>query len=98
MRFKKIIGCPKHIADQAWGVIGPTLLTHHVKQLNLESHAAPIQIYSPMFGLLSNQLFEEGLSVSDLITSQTVGLHLYNSGLKNREIKPNTPIYEIINS
>lgn len=98
MRIKKMIGRGKHISDQIWGVIGPALLTHHVQRLGLENLAAPIDIYSPMYGLLSNLLFEEGLTVSDLVTSRTVGLHLYNSGLKGKEIKPNTPIYEIINS
>ncbi|RBO92255.1 hypothetical protein [Pseudochrobactrum asaccharolyticum] len=98
MRLKKIIGRGKHVADQEWGVIGPTLLTHHVQRLGLESLAVPTDSYSPMYGLLSNLLFEEGLSVSDLVTSRTIGLHLYNSGLKGKEIKPNTPLYEIINS
>lgn len=99
LRFKlrKRLGFPKHIANQHWGVIGPTLLTYHVERLGLESLAAPIDIYSPMYGLLSNLLFEEGLALKDLITSRTIGLHLYNSGLKNREVKPNTPLYEILN-
>lgn len=98
MRLKKMIGRGKHVADQEWGVIGPALLTHHVQRLGLENLAAPADIYSPMFGLLSNLLFEEGLTVSDLVTSRTLGLHLYNSGLKGKEIKPNTPLYEIINA
>lgn len=96
--IRKKLGFPKHVADQHWGVIGPTLLTYHVQRLGLEDLTAAIDIYSPMFGLLNNVLFEEGLTVKDLITSRTQGLHLYNSGLKDREIKPNTPLYEIINS
>lgn len=98
MKFRKMVGCGKHIAEQDWGVIGPALLTHHVKRLGLLEHTAPIQRYSPMYGLLSNLLYEDGLNLSDLITSQTEGLHLYNSGLKGQEIRPNTPMYEIINS
>lgn len=96
--FKKIIGRGKHVSEQEWGVIGPQLLTYHVKRLQLESYAYAIDAFSPMYGAVSNMLFEEGLTVSDLVTSRTVGLHLYNSGLKGKEIIPNTPIYEIINS
>ncbi len=98
MRFRKMIGRGKHIANQAWGVVGPDLLTYHVRRLGLMEHAAPIQRYSPMFGLVSNMLFERGLTVNDLITSQTEGLHLYNSGFTGKEILPDTPLYEIINS
>lgn len=98
MRLRKMIGRGKHIADQDWGVIGPDLLTYHVKRLGLIEHAAPIQRYSPMFGAVSNLLLAEGLTVGDLITSQTEGFHLYNSGLKIKNITPNTPLYEIVTS
>ncbi len=36
----------------------------------------PIDIYSLMYGLLSNWLFKEGLTVSGLIASRTICLHL----------------------
>lgn len=96
--FRKVIGRGKHVSEQEWGVIGPLLLTYYVKKMQLEPHAFAIDIFSPMYGMVSNMLFEEGLTVNDLITSRTVGLHLYNSGLIRKEIKTNTPIYEIINS
>lgn len=96
--LRQAVGRGKHISRQPWGVIGPKLLTYQVKRLNLSQHAAPIHRYSPVYASVSNMLFEEGLTVRDLVTSQTEGIHLYHSGLPKKEIKPNTPLYEIINS
>lgn len=96
--LRKFIGRPKHVAQQEWGVIGPQLLTHYVKSLGLEAYSSAADIYAPVYGGMTNLLFEEGLTIQDLITHRTVSIHLYNQGLLNKPIVPNTPIYEIINS
>lgn len=97
MSLRKALGFPTHVSTQKWGVIGPSLITYHVNRLGLTDFIQPIDMYSPMFSG-SRLLFEEGLTVKNLTTPRSAGIHLYNSGLKWGEVKPNTPIYEIINS
>lgn len=98
MRLKKTLGRRKHITDQPWGVIGPQLLTHHVKKLNLEHHAASIDLYLNLHYECVSLLYEEGLTISDLITRRSSALHLSSSVRPLKKITPNTPMYEIINS
>ncbi len=98
LALRKAFGFPVHVANQKWGIIGPDLFTYHVNRLGLKDKLAPSDIYSPLYGGHTNLLFEEGLELANLITPRSIGLHLYNSGLKGKEIRPNTPLYEIINS
>lgn len=95
-RIQKFLGVGRHISEQEWGVIGPVLLTHYVEEMGLECLVSAADVYSPMHFDMSHLLFEVGVSVSDLITSRTVGLHLYNAGLKGRKMIKDSPLYEII--
>lgn len=98
LALRKMIGFPVHVANQHWGIIGPSLFTYHVERLGLQDKVLPIDKYSPLFGGHTNLLFEKGLTLNNLITPRTVALHLFNSGLKGKEVVPGTPLYEIINS
>lgn len=98
LALRKALGFPVHVANQKWGIIGPSLFTYHVDRLGLQDKVAPIDKYSPLYGGHTNLLFEKGLTLSNLITPRTVGIHLYNSFLKGKEIIPDTPLFEIVNS
>lgn len=95
-KLQKILGFGKHVSVQEWGVIGPMLLTYWVGKMGLEHLVSAADVYSPMHFDMSSLLFERGLVVDDLITSRTLGLHLYNAKLKGREIVKDTPLYEIL--
>lgn len=95
-KFQKIFGRGKHVSEQQWGTIGPILLTYWLDKLALGDLVSAADVYSPMHFDMSSLLFERGLVVNDLITSRTLGLHLYNAKLKGREIVKDTPLYEIL--
>lgn len=98
MALRKLLGFPKHVVKQEWGVIGPQLISYHIKQLELTHHAQSIDTYLNLNSQHVPLLYEEGLRVCDLITPRSIGLHLSSSVRPLKEIIPNTPLYEIVNS
>ncbi len=97
-RLRKSLGFPKPVSKHPWGAIGPNLITHIVKELDLKNKVSPIDIYYPMHYTCTTLLHERGLRVQDLITPRTTAFHLYNTANNNKQILPDTPLYEIINS
>jgi len=96
LRLRKKVGFPKHVSEQPWGTIGPILLTHLVNELGLNSSVQDSDIFYPLSWDQLNLLYVDGLTIYDLSTPRTVGVHLYNSALKMENIKPGTPIYDVI--
>ncbi|WP_439273454.1 hypothetical protein [Pseudochrobactrum sp. HB0163] len=97
-RLRKALGIPMHISRHKWGTIGPSLITHCARQCNLLDKVSAIDVFYPLHWDQLDLLYERGLSVADLTTSRTLGVHLYNSALKNRPVIKDTPLYEIISS
>lgn len=99
-KFLKRIGLGRPVSERKWGVIGPDLLTYYVKHYGLDSMAQAVDAFYPLHHDHIALLWSEGLGVDSLITKNTYGVHLYNSFIEkmNKEILPDTPLYEIINS
>ncbi|MGE6784618.1 hypothetical protein ACQKGL_19075 [Ensifer adhaerens] len=97
MALRKKLGFPVHVADQAWGVIGPQLLTHYVRELELTNHASSIDSFYNLHFECTGLLYEPGLSVLDLATRRSSFLHLCNSRLKPSGVPAGSPMHEILN-
>lgn len=97
-RLRKALGFPIHISKHKWGTIGPSLITYCATELGLLDNVSAIDVFYPLHWEQLQLLYERGLKVDDLHSSRTLGIHLYNSALKGREIIEDTPLYEIINS
>lgn len=93
---RKTLGFPRHVAGRSWGTIGPKLITHLVYKNKLEAKVQSQDVFYPVSFSQLSKFFEEGLSIRDLITPNTVAIHLFNNGIKNRPIFPNTPLHEIL--
>lgn len=94
------LGIGRHVSTRPWGVLGPKLLTYYINHLGYDHKAASIDAYYPLHFDHVRRLWDEDMTVSDLVTKNTFGLHLWNAYLDrfDQPIKPNTPLYEIINS
>lgn len=98
-RIRKAIGFSVHISHQPWGTIGPRLLTRAVERHGLTNQAMPIDVFYPCSFYHTDLLFEPGLSVEDLVTHRSLGIHLWHSALVNRRnIPKGCPMDEIIHS
>ena len=96
--IRKKLGFPVHVALQPWGVIGPQLITHYIRDLNLVDHASSIDKFYSLHFDYSDLLYEQGLSVNDLTSSRSSALHLYSSRLKQNSAPIGSPMFEILNS
>lgn len=94
--FRKYIGLPKHVVHQRWGIIGPELLTHYVKKLDLTAHASDIDAFYSLHYEQTALLFSKGLRVEDIVSSRSFALHLFSSRLRSRTIEGDTPLAQII--
>ncbi|MDI6026326.1 hypothetical protein QBK99_09005 [Corticibacterium sp. UT-5YL-CI-8] len=96
--LRKFSGFPKPLSKHAWGTIGPSLITYLVKKIGLEDKVAPIDVFYPLYYKHTPLLVREGVGLKDLITRNTVGIHLTNSVLRLGDPKRGTALYEILNS
>lgn len=96
-QLRKSAGFPTHISKRKWGTIGPSLITFCARELGLLDKASALDIFYPLHFEQLALLYERGLTLNNLITPRTLGVHLYNSALKNRAVEPDTALYEIIN-
>ncbi|MGU3575631.1 hypothetical protein ACLBWZ_08860 [Brucellaceae bacterium C25G] len=99
-QVRRSIGLGTPLSKRKWGVIGPELLTYYIHKLNLENRAKSVDAFYPLHHDHIRLLWSKGLTVNDIITPNTFGVHLYNSFIERekRSVLPDTPLYEIINS
>lgn len=86
LKLKKMLGIGQHIADMPWGVIGPDAITHFVKTQNLVEFIQPIDVFYPVHYQCIGQLTDSGLSIEDITSTRTLGIHLYNEMLRNVDL------------
>lgn len=96
--LRKNLGFPKSVEKQGWGVWGPKLITHCVKSLGLEPKTSPIDRYYPLHYNHTQLLFEDGLSLRDIVTPRTQAVHLCHKALPKQPVTPNRPMWEILNA
>lgn len=95
-RLRKAIGLPIHVSKQKWGTIGPRLISYCAKELGLEDKASPLDIFYPVYFKQLDLLYERGLTIADITTPRTLGVHLYNSLLKDRSVVAGSPLHAML--
>jgi hypothetical protein len=95
LRLRKILGVPRRVVDMPWGTIGPMLVTHTVKSFGLEHDTQPIDVFYPLAYGQRPLLRRTGLKLSELVTSNSLAIHLWNSGLFDQTAPRGTPLEEI---
>jgi hypothetical protein len=98
LKARRALGFGKSVRRMPWGVWGPTLLTHNIKDLGLKDKALPIDYFYPVHYFSTNVFLEPSLRLSDLITSRTIAVHLCHKMLNANSIPESSPIWEILNS
>jgi len=94
------VGFGRHVSNRPWGVLGPNLLTYYISFLGLADKAVSIDYYYPLHCDHVSMLWQKGLGISDVMTRNTFGIHLWNANLEriNKPIEVNTPLFEMVNS
>ena len=92
------LGCGTPVDAQPWGVWGPRLLTPLVRELGLQQHAAPIDMFYPLHWSHAPLLRAPGLRLADLATPRSVAIHLCHHVADSQEPPPDSPLAEILAS
>ena len=87
LKTKKVLGVGRSLSDMPWGVIGPKAITYYVKQLGLTTMVQPIDVFYPIHYQCISQLWDSNLKVTDITSSRTSCIHLYNEMLKGVDLK-----------
>lgn len=72
-------GQPVHVSRQPWGVWGPLMLTHYVRQFALTAKASPMDAFYPV-PFPDRTLFNRSaVRVAQRVTERTTALHVWAS-------------------
>jgi len=72
-------GTPVHVSQQSWGVWGPLMLTHYVKQFGMSERVQPLPAFYPVTFRERTLFNTDRQAVLDAITEQTTALHVWAS-------------------
>lgn len=98
MRFRNAIGMPLSPADMPWGTLGPSLLTHTIKELGLTGRARPIDVFYPLHFAQTPLLYDPGVDLESLTTPRSYAVHLANAMLKSGQAPKGSPLHQIIDT
>ena len=99
LAFKKSIGLAKHISKMPWGAIGPEAISYYAKQYQVAHLAQSIDVFYPVHYDCIGHLLNARLSIKDIITPDTVCIHLYNEKLRNIDLSAlskSSPLFDIL--
>ena len=69
-----------------WGAIGPEAISYYAKQYQVAHLAQSIDVFYPVHYDCIGHLLNARLSIKDIITPDTVCIHLYNEKLRNIDL------------
>jgi SEC-C motif/Alpha 1,4-glycosyltransferase conserved region len=75
---KSVSGHPVDVRDLPWGAYGPRALTYFVRKHNLLHFSQPPEVFYPIHWAQAHALLSSKYEVSELITTSTVAIHLWN--------------------
>lgn len=82
---------PVYLEDLPWGAVGPELITYLVKAHGLEHLAQPREVFYPVRYQDAKKLYEQSETVDQLITANTITVHMWNSSLRELTKQPPPP-------
>jgi len=91
---KAKLGHPVDVRDLPWGVYGPQALTYFVRKNNLIQFARPTEVFYPLHFTQADALVSSKYEVSELITTSTVAVHLWNQALRYPPTTVGQPVLE----
>lgn len=98
LRLRKAAGFPVPTSRQRWGTIGPHLITHVVAKHGLTNHAMPSDVFYPINHNNTKLLFDKELTIDEISTRRTLGIHLSSSLLSGKHFTPGSILDAIVNS
>lgn len=79
------------LSQMPWGVTGPRALTALAIEEGLTHWALPSDIFYPLHYSEARRILDPAVSLTDITTSDSVAVHLWNENIKDYKDKPAPP-------
>ncbi|MDR3472460.1 MAG: hypothetical protein P4M09_12335 [Devosia sp.] len=86
--LRQALGLPAGIETYGWGELGPRATTYFARQAGVLDKAQPADVFYPVPFERVGMFLDPGLSIEDISTSRTLGIHLYHEALKRQMTGP----------
>lgn len=87
LKIKRLFGYARHISDMPWGVTGPSALTYYANLHNKIKFSQPMNVLYPIQFETVYRLLEENTKIEDIITEESLCIHLYNEVLRSTNLE-----------
>lgn len=91
LRLRKALGLPAGIESYGWGELGPRAATHFARRAGVLDKAQPADVFYPVPFDRVSLLLDPALTLDDVTTSRTLGVHLYHQALQPLLAEPVAP-------
>lgn len=81
-RTRELLSGKADLARLPWGTTGPFAMTAHAKRFGLASKAVPMEVFNPVPWQQASWITDPDVSLNDVVTERTVGIHLWNQCIK----------------
>lgn len=82
-------GTPVHVSAQPWGVWGPMMITHFVRELGLLDKVQPLDAFYPVPFPDRTKMIRDAAKVEAELTERTTALHLWASNKRELGLRHN---------
>lgn len=86
LKIKRLFGRANTLGKMGWGVTGPSAITHYAKKLNITHLVQPVDVLYPIQHHETHKLMDANLSIDDVITENSVCVHLYNETMRHVDL------------
>lgn len=86
LKIKRLFGYARTLSEMGWGVIGPSAITYYAKKLQVANLAQAPKVLYPIHHNDTHQLLDDKINIHDIITDDSICIHLYNETLRNVDI------------
>jgi Alpha 1,4-glycosyltransferase conserved region len=77
------------LEDLPWATIGPKAITYFAKKMGIDHLAKPCDVFYPIHWTSAKKLFDPNFDYKQLITENTLTVHMWNHLIK--DLKSNSP-------
>ena len=86
LKIRKQFGFSRHVANMPRGVIGPDAITYYAQHYQITHFAQSIDVFYPIHHHCIGHLLNSRLSIKDIITPDTLCIHLYQERLRHLDL------------
>ena len=87
-KLRELVRGKADLAAMPWGALGPFALTALARKYSLFTQADPPEVFYPVPWQKAGWIIDPAKSLEQMITSETVGVHLWNECIRDFKDKP----------